>query len=402
HAIQLSDAVMICHYDGPQPYETDFSGDLTGHMGQVGTATGGVIFRPGKFGKAVQVAEATTNYVLNPVSGGSGNITARGSATVTIGSTDTGYLATTSTKVVTTASGDGVDYTLSALANAAHTVSVALDVTGLTTLECSLDGSTWHALTEQYEFGGWYIYTATAIPAVECNGSTTLAIRQTDAAARTVYIGAAQVEQKSYPTPFAHGDMGDGHTWSGTAHASTSDRVIAKLSYDADVLDANEGTVMLWVIPLMHLDGTYAGSAPSYADILTLAWIGTGRFNLETDATVSGIMRPRWNYDGGPLAGYYEHNIIATSENHYAFVWSASAGYTRLYHNGVLVAENSSFAGWGGDGTVLSFNRENKIPPVLIDDLAVLSSALDADTIRAIYESGAPVFAESSSWGFRA
>ena len=62
HAIQIPDAIMICHYDGAAPYNTNFGGIALGHMGQVGTSTGGVIYRPGKFGKALQVADATTNF----------------------------------------------------------------------------------------------------------------------------------------------------------------------------------------------------------------------------------------------------------------------------------------------------------------------------------------------------
>jgi hypothetical protein len=66
HAIQLSDAVAIMHFDGPGPYETNYTGTSQTHKGDVATLAGSVIYRPGKFQKAVQVAEATTNRILNP------------------------------------------------------------------------------------------------------------------------------------------------------------------------------------------------------------------------------------------------------------------------------------------------------------------------------------------------
>jgi hypothetical protein len=53
HAIQVKDAIMICHYDGRQPFNTNFYGEPNGHFGQVGTITGGVVFVAGKFGKAL-------------------------------------------------------------------------------------------------------------------------------------------------------------------------------------------------------------------------------------------------------------------------------------------------------------------------------------------------------------
>ena len=51
---------------GQKPDETDYTGNPHGNLGQAATQTGGVIFRPGKFGKGVQIAEATTNTIINP------------------------------------------------------------------------------------------------------------------------------------------------------------------------------------------------------------------------------------------------------------------------------------------------------------------------------------------------
>lgn len=69
HAIQLADALMICHYDGPQPYATDTTGDATGHMGQVATEYGTVEYLEGKFGKAVKIITSGGSYLTYSAAG---------------------------------------------------------------------------------------------------------------------------------------------------------------------------------------------------------------------------------------------------------------------------------------------------------------------------------------------
>ena len=63
HAIQVKDALMICHYDGP---ERGALGEPNGHFGQVATITGDVLHRPGKFGKAIELSESVVNLISNP------------------------------------------------------------------------------------------------------------------------------------------------------------------------------------------------------------------------------------------------------------------------------------------------------------------------------------------------
>jgi hypothetical protein len=55
HAIQLPDALMICHYDGARP--DDLNGNANGHLGQVATVTGPPVFAPGRFSKGLQLAQ---------------------------------------------------------------------------------------------------------------------------------------------------------------------------------------------------------------------------------------------------------------------------------------------------------------------------------------------------------
>ncbi len=49
HAIQLDGVLLLSHWDGGDPYNTNFTGEPNGHKGQIGTSSGGTIFRPTKF-----------------------------------------------------------------------------------------------------------------------------------------------------------------------------------------------------------------------------------------------------------------------------------------------------------------------------------------------------------------
>ena len=69
-------------------------------------------------------------------------------------------------------------------------------------------------------------------------------------------------------TPYADGTLGDGHSWSGTAHNSTSMRTIANFRYPtAGNINTVRGTVMAWIYrsgvndtdTVLRLDGTVAG-----------------------------------------------------------------------------------------------------------------------------------------------
>ena len=58
-AALYDEAILVAHFDGPEPYNTDFTGDPNASTGQQAIVAGGVIFRPGRIGKGVQIAEGT-------------------------------------------------------------------------------------------------------------------------------------------------------------------------------------------------------------------------------------------------------------------------------------------------------------------------------------------------------
>lgn len=176
----------------------------------------------------VILPEAATNFVLNPTGMSSANVTAVGGGTPTQVTTYS-YFGYKCHRLVTAADNTGAYYTLSALANAIHYVSLrihtASDITPM--FDCSLDNATFNTPTLLSQEGNWYIY-GFQFPAAQANGSTKLYIQQNGAGADDIYIGHIQVEAASYATTPITGDLkgftADGYYWNGTAHASSSSR----------------------------------------------------------------------------------------------------------------------------------------------------------------------------------
>jgi len=211
HALQLSDAKAIVHFDGPAPYNRDFSGTSNTHMGENATETGGVIYRPGKFGKAVQLAEATTNLVANP----SFEADAIGATTFTgwnlWGSPPTreitagGLYGEKCLRLITNGTNQGVLMGLTVTSGTTYTISFYVYVitgrpaiymtgTGVSAFGAELpSGWTGNNLWNRYS----YTFTATA------NGTCNICLGRSGGGVNGEYLlDAVQFEQKAYATPY--------------------------------------------------------------------------------------------------------------------------------------------------------------------------------------------------------
>ena len=268
-----------------------------------GVWTGGVCV---PFAGQLQVAEAQTNQVKNPIAATTGNFAAAGGATVTRSGTYS-YHGRYSYRVVTTADGDGVDLTIAALADSPHYVTVWIEYTNSdipSNLSVTLDGgSTYHqinasALGTDPDNTDWYIYGA-LVPGAEASGSTTLGIHQVGAGTEDFYIGAVQVEASYYPTPLAHGDLGeDGdHTWASTPHGSATTRAVGYVDYTYSDLGigTENGSLSMWVM-FPH--------STSHAGLQALLQLEDGAGNLlqETGGDDELILWDSYFEDSGPVA----------------------------------------------------------------------------------------------------
>jgi uncharacterized protein YjbI with pentapeptide repeats len=393
----IGEALLVAHFDGPRPYESNYTGNGQGHRGQAPTVSGGVIYRPGTYGKGLQIAEATTNKVLNPSAETTGNFVARQSATVTR-DTATYYYGATSYKVVTTALAfDGIDLTLSALANAIHYVSFWVNGTipsganWAATLDSGVNRVT---LTLLQSDGNWSRYGA-QFPAAQANGSTTLRITQGDAVARTFYIDGIQVEQKTYSTPYCDGSLGTGHSWSGTANASTSSRTAATFTYPATGnIDLNQGTLSFWVyIPANFTTPNYDFGARidanNYINVrhifaaarTPVAQSSSGGTAVDTSSGASTAAASAW------------HHIVVT--------WTAGA--LKLYLDGAQSGATANYVVPVGTLSTIEIGNFNSAQPAnsTIDDVAILPVVLTATEIKALYDSNAPIVASANIAEFR-
>ena len=410
HALQIKNALLIAHYDGRQPFETNFSGERNGHMGQVATVAGGAIWREGKFNKALQIAEATTNLVTNPSfeTGTTGwtytDANASGTAAQTAlyshsgtysvrlsndtaGENDFYYTNVTGLAASTT-------YTISAWCYVVSFTSGALGNYGLLAYD-TLDAGTGQSTTNTAATDGWVRHSVT-VTTTAAVGSHTIQIRLYAPQGYTAW-DSVQCEAKAYATPYCDGSLGGfsavgladgtGHSWSGTAHASTSSRLLASASYPTNGnLPALKGSVLAWV-KLASVSGTVhvlrANGASSSYIMLRFA---------------SGQLQGYW----GTAAVAYATPISAETWTHVAMTYTGSL--LTLYINGQSVASGSS-TGFTGMPTSFGVGHTGTGAGQLnglIDDLIITSDTKPADEILSIYESNAPVFAETAKYGFRA
>jgi hypothetical protein len=406
HALQIADAAMICHFDGPEPYETDFTGNPTGHRGQVATVTGGIIYRPGRFGKAVQIAEATTNLLPNPsvetnttgfvfARDGTAPVRERSAAAAWIGGYGLRWVIGSSPQTLahvqqpTGASpSGGQPYTLSvyvrgvgsAVGNAVYLTIVE---SGGATGDEETSGPNVTLTTEWQRL----THTHTVLRSDRTNLHGRL-VCPAPVAGNELHLDGWQVEKKAYATPYADGSLGAGHSWTGTAHASASTRAAARLSYALD---------------LPTVEGTIAGWFRASAGWVRLLWYAVG--GSSTYATT-------WLQVDDSLLAYWGDSTLTSA----AGIWPADDAYhhvvvtrsateQRIYLDGQVVASGALSVPYVNAGNPLGVgcvpNGSQQLNG-LIDDLVIVARCLDADEVRAIYESDAPVFAETSTWQWRA
>jgi len=439
HAIQLKDALMICHFDGPEPYETDFTGNATGHMGRAPTISGGVIFRPGKFLKAVQIAEATINLVKNQSfeydAPGSGTPTnwaenERGTYQTSDTTSNDSYIGDQCAIIEIVAIGGTVNlhhYAIrqsvtSNVSNNAFTLQARIK--GPVGREIGvrivryIDGSPqWNGGLEAdvrnyvIATGEWQLVSVT-IAAWTGSGSTTLIEIRVGAQSEfevgdKIYIDAVQVEEKPYVTPYCDGSLGPGHEWSGTPHASTSTRETATLIF-GEAIPRDKFTILGWFKATVGENTTFdPGESPGWVPAFLQIGVYFGN---------PSIMLGHW-YTNNTTALYFKDiddsgwtstkaiNLDYNADEwiFLAITWDGSKFgiYGAIEGDSSLLSSTITNTGNGlGNGDNLSLRIMRELGG-WADDIAVIHRALTEDELLTIFQSNAPVFAETSVWHWR-
>jgi hypothetical protein len=196
-----------------------------------------------------------------------------------------------------------------------------------------------------------------------------------------VWIDACQIEQKFYPTPY-----------------TPSTRVDTALRYSSvGNIDRAIGTVMLWCnLSTSNFDG----------GLRCIFRVDTTAGEISISADAGNVLRFYWGAttptsNGGSITpGVWTH-LALTNDGQGNLAFYVNGALTGSNANGSQVGSVSSF---GGDPTIdigKYFGGSNFCINGMIDELAITGSAASATLIKAVYDSDAPVFAESSTFSFR-
>jgi hypothetical protein len=224
-----------------------------GRQQRITTATGGIIEdilgSASGIARGMIIPEATTNKFTNPVFGHStwNNDWTNGGGLVVSQNTDMRFVAFgLSSAMIARVAVNAIWYQSINVGNTnAHTLSCYIKL---------IDGSAPSASNVVLYYGttvtptitavgdGWYRLSV-SVTGINAATNTGIAILTNG---YSCYVDGFQIEEKSYATPLAFGDLLGG-AWSGTAHASTSTRTAAacKISLADDTFNIGQGSVRI-------------------------------------------------------------------------------------------------------------------------------------------------------------
>lgn len=245
------------------PFAGNLNGQKAGGVFTSAVSTGPLRYVPGpwKGSSGVFIEEGTTNVVVNPsaVLDASGWPKSGGSGGSVITRDATKGVSTLTSFVFTVTSGNGENYECTAQPASdgqTWTVSGWLWVDGPANARIALIGrdATTNGTTTTV-VGSW-IGPTTGWQFVSVTGTLGSNIGKVGLRVYldnpgSVHFTDMQLEQKSYSTSLARGDMGAGYTWAGTAHASASTRstsnVFISPSTPRDYFTPEQGSIACWL-----------------------------------------------------------------------------------------------------------------------------------------------------------
>lgn len=395
----------ICTTD--RRFHLDFDGHSWSDLMEPGwepTETGGVIFLGwehmakgvAKFGQAVQIAAAGTNLITNPVfqlgTAGWSKVQPADAIAQTADDYVYGDYCLEVTKSAGALTGCYTLPSMAVVANNTYTAYTWVKAPAGFILTLRLmgrnAGDAGVAQTDQNftGTGDWqFVSVSHAMGALEVLARVYV-FDPTGAGACVFYVDAANLIQSSYPTPPIDGSLGAGHAWTGAAHASTSTRAAATLTYPNDVCchpggqTFDELTFAGWFIPAFASTAVLANN-PNFINSqdFALYWAsGDDAWHL-------------W------MAGANRLNGSAQVWNPWEpqhFALTLKSGDCRLYVNGVLDDTDASpFPDNFGAQVLMLGDNAAGTGSIngLIDDFVIYPRVLSAAEIQTIYKFGNPL-----------
>jgi hypothetical protein len=410
-------ASLLCHFDGPRPYKSNFDGSLQTHYGHEPDSSGGHTFRPGIFGKAVQCAKDTTNLAENPrfennitdwwsqAQGGTGGSWARnttyqwiGAACLELVAGDANVYSNSPTGGITLA--DGATMTL-------HVRAMGDDgANGRITL---YDGtnSTHHATTFTTSGVGndrWTRYATTFTNSTGGSAQVYIVLyNDTNDSSSTIYYDGVMWEQNAFATPYADGGMGPGHSWQGTGHNSKSDRTDSDLRYrmpeEFEAYTTEKGSILVWAY---RDDWTAkaAGGENEFVFSFRLDGDNIARCYVNTGEN----LRINWVGDASSTHEYVDANTLSGWQ-FIGLTWDFTDGKSEVafYLNGEQLGIDTSAPPMLNNATTLSVGQAGWGATDqlggLVDELVVSTEVLTEDDFQRIYQAEAPVVDQTNVWG---
>lgn len=367
--------------------------------GQAMTLSGAFHQEAGRWvnSRALVVEEATTNIITNPSF--ETNTTGWSSSwgdTVTQ-STDQARYGVYSLKIDGdgATAGTGVRYDASVSAATTYTFSAWIYVPsdfdgGDPELRC-YDGAGFGSLLASSstitERDRWVRRDVTATPTL-----TTLRViifSPTGAANNAFYADGAQIEAKGYATTYCDGSLGNGYSWSGTAHASTSTRTATNPTLDdyAGLISGNDTfSIACWARMPYDYDATWPGGVTTH-----YFWRLTTSDTMSIDYDSSN---ERFDvvYKGAEVINGGAQTFSAGEWIHSVLTVDCTNNLITHYVNGVedgqytTAITNATFATWDIGQIGNSFHSG-----MWFDEYAVFDTALTANEAAELYHFGRPL-----------
>lgn len=386
------------------PFDSDCN-DASGNGNTASTESGGIIFpahiTPQVGGGCVQLAEATTNLITNPSfevdtsgwtfnQGGTGGSLTRDTSKSFVGDAslriDRGT-SWTQAYSATISLADGESITLQARVYADSADDVKITIRDTTNAVARASVSLSQAGVFEFLTCTWTNNTGGAVDV-----RAQLAIGS--GGASQAWFDAIQFEKKAYPTPYCDGSLGDGHSWSGTAHNSTSSRTKTVLEYTcSDVFPTSDSpyTIAAWIYLLQDP----AQVAPTSWYIAHIGG-GTGYIRLYRRNDTTDI---KFHTNDGTNNAVLAYDISGESSgwHHVVAVYDGTNGY--LYFDGELKDSGASYFPTALPNELEVGHSYNSAQwDSYIDDFVVLDRALTDEEVQILYRDGGNGVAFEGVW----